>query len=287
MTAMYDHSPISMAGRLVVWSWRRISRVHRALRSLRRPEIPPPILVVGSARSGGTCKTDLVSWIAGEAPHLAILCHRTGDEEKWLERRHPGRVFVHRDWLKAWRMAQVAGFCAAVCDGGLQDPALDGCPALRLDVEPAPASWRDFHPWGPWREPPGQSRQATVVSVERDLRPRLHLDAESSITGLRAACAVARPDVFFSDLEAAGVRLLERVAVRDHARFSRDVLERMAREPSTWVVTEKDAARGGLPGGVRVASRILDPTTRMRDTIQALIDPGQSIKNRIAGTPRG
>jgi tetraacyldisaccharide-1-P 4'-kinase len=234
--------------------------------------------VVGSARSGGSCKTDLVCWIAGEYTHLAILCHGTGDEDRWLAARHPGRVFVHRDWLKAWRMAQTAGFRAAVCDGGLQDPALDGCPALRLDVVPAPASWRDFHPWGPWREPPGQSRQATAVSVERDLRPRLRLDAERPITSLRAACAVARPEVFFADLEALGVRLLERVAIGDHAKFSRGLLKRMALEPSAWVVTEKDAARGGLPGGVRVASRILDPTTRMRDTIQALIDPGQSLR---------
>ncbi|MBK9577175.1 MAG: tetraacyldisaccharide 4'-kinase [Fibrobacterota bacterium] len=269
---MYDHSPISMAGRLVVWSWRRISGAHRALRSLRRPQLSPPLLVVGSARSGGTCKTDLVSWIAGEYTHLAVLCHGTGDEDRWLAARHPGRVFVHRDWLKAWRMAQVAGFCAAVCDGGLQDPALDGCPALRLDVEPAPASWRDVHPWGPWREPPGQSRQATAVSVERDLRPRLGLEGEVPSAGLRAACAVARPDVFFADLEALGVRLLERVAFRDHAGFSRDVLERMAREPSAWVVTEKDAARGGLPPGVRVAHRKLDPMPEVRGTIKTLIE---------------
>lgn len=269
---MFDHSPISEAGRLVVWSWRRISGVHRVLRSLRRPQVPPPLLVVGSARSGGTCKTDLVSWIAVEHPHLAILCHGTGDEDRWLALRHPGRVFVHRDWLKAWRKAQAAGFCAGVCDGGLQDPALDGCPALRLDVDPAPRTWRDYHPWGPWRESPWRSRQATVVSVERDLRPGLGLDGECSITGLRAACAVARPEVFFMDLEASGVRLLERVALGDHTRFSRGLLGRMAVDPSAWVVTEKDAARGGLPPGVRVAHRTLDPIPQVRGTIQALIE---------------
>lgn len=268
MTAMFSHLPISAAGRLVVWLWRRISRFHRKRRALRRVFPSPPVLVVGSARSGGTCKTDLVAWIAERFPHLAILCHPTGDEDRWFQERFPGRVFVHRDWLRAWEAARAAGFSRAVSDGGLQDPALDDCPALRLDVEPPPAGWRDLHPWGPWREFPWASREARAVSVERELRPGLLLAGAIPGKELRAACSLARPEVFFAQLEESGVRLLERVALRDHRRFPGGLRERLASDPGGWVVSAKDAARGGLPAGVRVAHRSLDPTPQVQEWIR-------------------
>lgn len=279
---MFDHSPISAAGRLVVWSWRRIAKLHRNLRARRRPRIPPPLLVVGSARSGGTCKTDLVSWIAGQHPELAILCHATGDEDRWLRQRHPGRVFAHRDWLEAWRLAQRRGFAAAVCDGGLQDPALDGCLALRLDVEPLPASWKDFHPWGAWRESPADAREATGIRVVEELRPGLHLDRTFDAAPRRAACAIARPEAFFADLEAAGIELVERVACRDHSRFPKPLLRRMAAKPTEWVVTEKDAARTGIPAGVGVAQRRLNPSPSIRTRIEAMV---RSISLARTGSP--
>lgn len=268
---MFGHSLISMTGRLAVWFWRIAAAVHRYFRARRRSQVSPPLLVVGSARAGGACKTDLVDWIAKAHPHLAILCHATGDEDLWLQRRHPGRVFVHRDWLKAWKLAQAAGFSAAVCDGGLQDPALDRCPALRLDVEPIPQSWKDFHPWGPWREDPRNSRPAMGVWVSRDLHPSLHLDEPFRGETRRAACAVARPHVFFADLQSDGVELVERVALRDHARFPRRLVQRMAVKPQEWVVTEKDAARGGLPEGVQVARRRLDPSLPIQERIGRLV----------------
>ncbi|HNY29939.1 MAG TPA: tetraacyldisaccharide 4'-kinase [Fibrobacteria bacterium] len=269
---MSGHHPISVAGRLVVWVWRWISLAHRTLRARRRRFPPPPLLVVGSSRAGGTCKTDLVEWIASRYPDAAVLCHPTGDEDRWLGARFPGRVFAHRDWLCAWDAARAAGFAIAVCDGGLQDPALDGCPALRLEVSPAPADWRDLHPWGPWREMPARSRQACAVSVESQLRPALSLEGTTPSRQLRAACAVARPEVFFRDLERSGIQLVERVALGDHRRFPKRLLERMAHDPDGWVVSAKDAARGGLPAGVWVARRSLDPVREIQEWIHLELD---------------
>jgi len=128
--------------------------------------------VVGSLRSGGTCKTDLVAWIAHQHPALAILAHPTGDEDVLLRERFPGRVFVHRDFLVAWEEARRAGFAAALCDGGLQDPALDTCPALCVDLPGTPVGVRDLLPLGRFRElSPNPRTTLHRILLDRDLEP--------------------------------------------------------------------------------------------------------------------
>jgi len=213
--------------------------------------------VVGSLRAGGSLKTDLVAWIAERYPSLAVLVHPTGDEDAMLEARFPGRLFRHRDWLEAWKAAQRAGFGAGVCDGGLQDPALDGCPALRLVHPEGPRGIGDLLPFGSYRAlkpfPRSQERAFTVgTDVSGELDPR---DLPAPGTRVCAACAVARPEIFFRELENAGLHLVERVALGDHARFPRGLLRRMGAGSLPWLVTEKDSFRQKLPQRAQVIRR--------------------------------
>lgn len=259
--------------------WLLGAAIHRSWRAKRRPGIAPPLLLVGSLRAGGSCKTDLVAWIAQRHPHLAILVHPTGDEDRMLAERFPGRVFAHRDWLEAWAAAELTGFVAGVCDGGLQDPALDGCPALHLIHSDGPRDASDLLPFGPFRalRPFPRTDERTLL-LGADLRTRLDpADLPPPGTEVRAACAVARPEIFFRDLEAAGLLLVERAARPDHARFHAELLRRMADGNSPWLVTEKDASRGNLPPRARIVRRILElsaDSVRAADSMVRLLPAG-------------
>lgn len=233
--------------------------------------------MVGSLRSGGTCKTDLVAWIAHRHPSLAILAHPTGDEDIFLQQRFPGRVFVHRDFLVAWEMARQAGFAAGVSDGGLQDPALDHCPAICLDLPRPPIRFRDLLPTGRYRElSPTPRTSLHRIRLDRDLDPRIRQDSlPPPGTRVVAATSIARPDGFFVDLERHGLVVVERLGFADHARFCRKTVDRaMSRHPGIpWLVTAKDAARGELvilPTGSVAVERRLDPGPEMERMLDEL-----------------
>ena len=247
--------------------------LHRKWRARRvRPE-PPSVVVVGSLRSGGSAKTDLVAYLARVRPDLALLVHPTGDEDSMLERWFPGRVFVHRDLLVAWGRARAAGFDAAVSDGGMQDPAFDGCPAVRLDHSPGPAGPEDLLPFGRFRALVAPPREREVVFVVgEDLSWELEstsLPARGAT--VRVACGIARPEAFVGDLRGAGMEVVETVLVGDHGRFPANILRRMERVPQEWCVTEKDAFRQRLPAGVHVVRRKLLLAQEVRKRLDELV----------------
>jgi len=233
--------------------------LHRKWRTERVRQVPPSVVVVGSLRSGGSAKTDLVAHLARLRGDLAILVHPTGDEDRMLEALFPGRVFVHRDLLEAWERCAAAGFAAAVSDGGLQDPALGGCPAVRLEHSPGPTGPEDLLPFGRFRALSAPLREReVVVGIGKDLSWMLD-PTGLPVRGaeIKVACGIARPEVFLSDLREAGLEIAEAVVVGDHKRFPASLLRRMERDPDAWCTTEKDAFRQQLPAGVRVARREL------------------------------
>lgn len=231
-----------------------------------------------------------MAWIAARHPHLAILAHPTGDEDRWLRERFGSRVFPAGDWLRAWGEARGAGYAAAVCDGGLQDPALEGCPAVCLELDARVPGWADLLPFGRYRERKPRPR-ATLLRLRWGREIAVALDPASlppSGTEIVAACSIARPEAFFDDLRSHGLVAREELAFGDHHRFDTATLERAAaRFPgATWVVTEKDRARAGqdLPPGAFAARRILSIPPAIVDQIDAMV-PGS--RNRTAVTPRG
>jgi len=222
--------------------WCLASALHRRWRARRRSFRSADILVVGSLRAGGSGKTDWVDWIASRHPELAILVHPTGDEDAWLERRHPGKIFRHRDLVDAARDARDAGFRCAVSDGGLQDPALDRNPALLLGERRAPLE--QLHPFGPFREM-HPARSVDLALQEADWSWRFAIDLPRGSNVLVAA-SVARSGKVAEDLGRMGYRVVARLPARDHRSFSRRAVRNLeqAHPGVPWVITEKDAAAG-------------------------------------------
>lgn len=231
-------------------------------------------MVVGSLRAGGSGKTDWVDWIAARDPSRAILVHPTGDEDAWLESRHPGRVFRHRSFARAWESARQAGFAKAVCDGGLQDPALDGCPAILLG--PARVELEDLHPFGPFRQRrPSRCLDLHLAEGEGWSWNRA-LDLPPGAEVLSGA-SVARTEIVVTDLSSLGVEVKAVLPTRDHAPFREDLVRALeARHPgAVWVVTAKDAARGELArlrAPVSILHRSLDVSAPLAARLDALLE---------------
>lgn len=229
--------------------------------------------MVGSLRAGGSGKTDWVDWLAARDPRRAILVHPTGDEDVWLESRHRGRVFRDRSFARAWQRAKDAGYTRAVCDGGLQDPALDGCPAILLG--PASASLEELHPFGPFRQ-----RHPTRC-VDLHLAEGIGWSWTSGLdlapgTEVLVGAAVAQTEIVNSDLRSRGVVVKAVLPTSDHAPFRPDLVREMEdRHPgATWVVTAKDAARGEvarLRSPVSILRRTLDVSASLATGLDALL----------------
>lgn len=233
------------------------------------------VLVVGSLRAGGSGKTDWVDWIASRHPDLAILVHPTGDEDRWLSRRHPGRVFIHRSLLQARNRASQEGFRAAVSDGGLQDPRLDRCPAILLGEIPPGAGYEVLHPFGPFREL-RPSRPVDLQLLEGrdwDWSSRWEPGVDGPVL---AAAGIADTDKFRRDLAAHGADIVATLATRDHGSFPiREVRRLESLHPgATWAISEKDEARGEIERLGRpsvVLRRRLEVSSATSDRIARLV----------------
>lgn len=137
--------------------------------------------------------------------------------------------------------------------------------------------WRDrLLPAGNLREPLRAARRATVLAISAEdtslgdeLRawgwrgPVWRLRRRMEVPAIEGAvivfCGIARPAQFFAGLEAEGLCLAERIAFRDHHRYTARDLERLqsaarARGAQALVTTEKDRVRlenlAGLGSGM-------------------------------------
>lgn len=231
------------------------------------------MLVVGSLRAGGSGKTDWVEWIASRHPDLAVLVHPTGDEDVHLARRFPGRVFAHRDLLRAWAAAQRSGFVRGLSDGGLQDPALDACPAIALGR--LRVGLEELHPFGPYR----QMRPSRPVQMEvgnRGWRWRHRLDLPRGERVLLGA-GVAQTEIVQEDLRGLGFEVAAALCPGDHRRFPRGLVARLERDHPAlpWILTAKDHARGEsdrLRRPVHVLHRDLEIDPELACRIDSLVE---------------
>ena len=137
--------------------------------------------------------------------------------------------------------------------------------------------WQDcVLPAGNLREPLGAARRTSVIAIpaddqqlETELRAwgwdgavwRLHRHMEiPQVEGpLMAFCGIGRPEQFFGGLERAGLRLVARIAFRDHHRYTSRDLDRLQAAAFSigatgFITTRKDeirlrstALRGGSP----------------------------------------
>jgi tetraacyldisaccharide 4'-kinase len=154
---------------------------------LRREDAGAPVVVVGNLTVGGTGKTPVASWLAGELNARGVATavvlrgyggrHQggplrvtqdsdpavVGDEAVLHARRGVTRVFVAHDRVAAAHAAVAAGARLVVCDDGLQHLRL--ARQFEIVVIDAGRGLGNGHllPAGPLREP--RSRLATIDAI--------------------------------------------------------------------------------------------------------------------------
>jgi tetraacyldisaccharide 4'-kinase len=230
--------------------------LHRWIRSRKHAEALP-VIVVGSLRAGGGGKTPVTMWLARQFPEAAVLAHPTGDEDQELQRAFPGRVFLGKAWQELWGRAHQAGFNTGICDGGFQDPGLDGAFKLLIWDEPKLWGYESLLPLGPFREVPDSISRADLVLEEKNstesgaacrkwgfswkIEPLLKTPRGEVLL----ACGVGRPTRVVQDLEAMGFRVKGSHIVSDHGGFSRKVVKALSLKHAglPWIGTSKDAER--------------------------------------------
>jgi tetraacyldisaccharide 4'-kinase len=164
---------------------RRFAYSHRLARSTR---LSCPVVVVGNLTVGGTGKTPLVCWLAGQLGEMgfrpgvvsrgyggssgtARLVHssddsdKVGDEAILLARRSGLPVAVGRDRPAAAQLLINAGCDVIVSDDGLQHYALQrDCEIIVIDGDRRFGNGR-LLPAGPLREKPARLAHADAVVI--------------------------------------------------------------------------------------------------------------------------
>ena len=141
-------------------------------------QVPIPVVSVGNLAVGGTGKTPVSAWLAGElsvrGARVAIVLRGYGaDEPRVHGLLNPDvRVIVNADRVAGVREAAAGGADVAVLDDAFQHRRI----ARVEDIVLVSADrWREplrVLPSGPWRELPVALRRATLVMITRKAAER-------------------------------------------------------------------------------------------------------------------
>ena len=253
----------------------------------RAAEFSVPVLSVGNLSVGGTGKTPVSAWLArrlidkGVAPAI-VLRGYGGDEVIVHQRLNAGvPVIASADRIRGIREAIAQGADIVILDDAFQHRRASRDADVLLVNADAWTRKRRLLPAGPWREPLGAARRATLVIVTRKTADRavvgdvtralgnaaprvpvaaVHLlpgELRSTATGqtlplhtledaeLMAIAAIAQPDSFFKQLTELGA-VVRPFSFPDHHAFTRAEARKLAREAATSdfvVCTLKDAVK--------------------------------------------
>jgi tetraacyldisaccharide 4'-kinase len=210
-----------------------------------------------------------------------------GDEPLLIAAQSNVPVYVARQRFEAGTLAE-----SSLGAGGIGSSAVhlldDGFQHRQLhrDVDIVLLNRQDWQdrllPAGNLREPRQALRRATVIAIpaeERELEGELRTWGWSgpvwrlhrrmaipmgSGSMVVAFCGIAQPGQFFAGLEAAGMRVVDRLMFPDHHRYQSQDLERIREAArvsgaSALVTTEKDQVRlrdlpASLPTGVPIVA---------------------------------
>jgi tetraacyldisaccharide 4'-kinase len=223
----------------------------------------------------------------------------TGDEPLLMAAFAP--TWVANERVASARAAQNAGADVILLDDGFQDPSL----AKDLSIVVVDAA-RGFGnecclPAGPLREPVhmGLKRANAVISIgeaeeQSKFREKYtnrvccvkHLSASLKPIEMGMPWAEGRylafagigdPEKFFATLRRLGTPLVRTVALDDHQKLERPMIQRLMKEAQSMnahlVTTEKDAAR--LPADLRSGILSLPVRLEFEDTqaLESLLEP--------------
>ena len=235
----------------------------------------------------------------------------TGDEPLLMAAFAP--TWVANERVAGARAAQNAGADVILLDDGFQDPSL--IKDLSIIVVDATRGFGNGRclPAGPLREPVhvGLKRTDAVISIgepqaQSQFRERsadqlgriAHLTAslEPIEMGMPwaegrylAFAGIGDPEKFFATLRGLGAPLVRTVALDDHQKLARPMVQRLMKEAQSMnaqlVTTEKDAAR--LPADLR--SGILSLPVRLEfndaNALETLLEPVLSVIGDQAKRP--
>ncbi len=267
------------AGR--AYGWANTRNLQRRAARCRVPALP--LISVGNITVGGSGKTPFVIWLSralrkkGYRP--VVLCRGdggsltapkmvgngdaaglVGDEARLLFESCDCPVITARDRVAACRMAEDHGNII-ILDDGFQYRQL----ARVCDIVLVPAAGIGngaLLPAGPLREPVAGLARADIIVRTGD-GPAVPLTGQAEwrwhagpgrllqVAGSTApppetaiaACAIARPERFFTSLRAKGVELHAVHVFRDHHGFTTSDVNRLVRPGMPVVVTAKDAVK--------------------------------------------
>ncbi len=275
----FDRGGAAGAARLGLWPaaavFRAVVAARNALYDLGALPVRPgaiPAIAVGNLTVGGTGKTPVSAWMAGElarrgAAPAIVLRGYGGDEPQVHERLNPAiPVVVEADRAAGLARARALGATIAVLDDAFQHRGVTRlADVVLVSAERGLRGWRML-PAGPFREPPSALRRAALVVVTRKTASAaeaaqvlagateisgtpgavVHLEAasiEAAVSGasLPLSAAVGRRVVLITgvgepELLAAQLRRagadVELLAFPDHHAFSDAELARAAAEAS-------------------------------------------------------
>ena len=235
----------------------------------------------------------------------------TGDEPLLMAAFAP--TWVANERVAGARAAQNAGADVILLDDGFQDPSL--IKDLSIIVVDATRGFGNGRclPAGPLREPVhvGLKRANAVISIgepeaQSQFRERsadqlgriAHITASLKPIEMGMPWAEGRylafagigdPEKFFATLRGLGAPLVRTVALDDHQKLARPMIQRLMKEAQSMnaqlVTTEKDAAR--LPADLR--SGILSLPVRLEfddaHALETLLEPVLSVISDQANRP--
>ncbi len=275
---------LSLLAAPVAWAWSGAHTVRARAHGDHAPTRVEGLRVisVGNLAVGGTGKTPLAGWIAGELDAAGVptcvLVGGAGEDEALLHRRWNPRVpvIVGSDRVAGAESARTSGARVVVLDDGFQHVRLArdlNLVLLSVD-DPFPGA---VLPRGPYREAPcalGRAdgvlltRRAASAEQARELAALLEREWPGLVRGgvhladglwtrldgttgeprrgdVLAVCGVARPDAFAASVRRRVDGAVELVAFADHHGYTRDEAATLRRRAGVRpiVLTEKDAVK--------------------------------------------
>lgn len=253
----------------------------RRLLSVGRAAVP--VISVGNLTLGGTGKTPVTRWIAGELERRgrvpAILHGGYGLDEPALHRHwQPGLpVIIDRDRLEGAQTAVATGAEVVVLDDGFQHRRLTRDVDIVLISAEQWTRKPRLLPRGPWREPLCALRRASIAVVTRKVTSRdFALCVASQIQEIApaipvaqiflaprrwawwggepcdppggpvvAVLSIAEPESFLAQAAAAGANVESALLFPDHHTYTNRDVEQIARVAGAnpIITTAKDAVK--------------------------------------------